>query len=146
MQQLDSIALLKNRLIQSAQELEAEKSRLNLPPVTTEQIELVQAAKIPSSLKRLILFLFDNQGSRTDTIAADCALGNVSDVHTPPNRITTLRSLGLRIDCITLKACNRFGEFTVIGHLFIKPLPNNQNWRAPVEPNILGAQVSANDE
>jgi hypothetical protein len=129
MKETNAMDLLKNRLSQASAELAAKTTQLDLPPVTEEQKLLVYQANIPHSLQRLIIYLFDNQGSRTDTIAQTCALGNVSDCHTPLNRIAALQKLGLRIDCHQLKACNRFGEFTTMGHLFIQPLPDNKLWK-----------------
>jgi hypothetical protein len=129
MQDSKAINLLKARLTQARADLATKTKLLDLPPATEEQKLLVYQANIPHSLQRLIIHLFDNQGSRTDTIAQECALGNVSDCHTPKSRIATLHKLGLRIDCHQLKACNRFGEFTTIGHLFIQPLPDNKLWK-----------------
>lgn len=129
MQESKDIELLKARLDQARSDLATKTKQLDLPPVTEKQKLLVYTSEIPYSLQRLILHLFDNQGSRTDVIAQVCALGNVSDCHTPRNRIAALQKLGLRIDCHQLKACNRFGEFTTMGHLFIQPLPDNKLWK-----------------
>jgi hypothetical protein len=129
MQEFKAIHLLKARLDQARSDLATKTSQLNLPPVTEEQKLLVYTSEIPYSLQRLILHLFDNQGSRTDVIAQACALGNVSDCHTPTSRIATLKKLGLKIECHQMKACNRFGELTTMGHIFIIPLPDNKLWR-----------------
>lgn len=124
-----AIELLKTRLTQSKIVLALECQNLNLAPVTAEQRRLVSDATMPHALKRLVLFLMDNQGSRTDVISSAVAIANVSDTHTPSNRIAALNSLGLEIECKVLAACNRYGDFTVIGHLWLKPLPTNKIWR-----------------
>mgnify|MGYP000645731329 CR=1 FL=1 len=129
METLNYETLLQDRLKQSSIQLVEIKSQLDIPPVTQEQIQKVQDAKLPKALKRLVFFLFENQGARSDVISANCAIGNVSDVHTPDKRVAMLEALGLKIECKTLKACNRYGEFTIIGHLFIQPLPDNELWR-----------------
>jgi hypothetical protein len=129
MQDSKAINILKDRLDQARSDLATKTRQLNLPPVTEKQKLLVYTSEIPYSLQRLILHLFDNQGSRTDAIAQACALGNVSDCHTPPNRIAALKKLGLKIECHQMKAVNRFGEFTTIGHLFVQPLPDNNLWK-----------------
>ena len=128
MEENKAIELLKTRLTQSKIVLALECKNLNLAPVTAEQRQLVNDATLPPALKRLVLFLMDNQGSRTDVIASACAIGNTSDTHTPPKRIAVLNSLGLEIECKVLPACNRYGDFTVIGHLWLKPLATNKIW------------------
>jgi hypothetical protein len=129
MQDSKDINLLKARLDQARSDLAAKTTQLDLPPATEKQKLLVYTSEIPYSLQRLILHLFDNQGSRTDVIAQACALGNVSDCHTPKSRIAALKKLGLRIECHQLKATNRFGEFTTMGHLFISPTSDNAIWK-----------------
>jgi hypothetical protein len=128
MQESTALLLLKNRLDQARSELEKHKRNLDLPHPPASLFEQVEASDIAPALKRLTLYVLDNQGARSDRISADCAIGNVSDVHTQPIRIAQLKALGLSIRCVTIKSCNRFGEFTVIGHLFIRPTQDNQHW------------------
>ena len=146
MEENKAIELLKTRLTQSKIVLALECKNLNLAPVTAEQRQLVNDATIPPALKRLVLFLADNQGSRTDVISAAVAIGNVSDTYTPPNRMAALISLGLEIECKVLPACNRYGDFTVIGHLWLKPLATNKLWLKRCAANDDLASISRNEE
>jgi hypothetical protein len=128
MQESTALSLLQNRLDQARSELEKHKRNLDLPHPPASLFEQVEASNIAPALKRLALYVLDNQGARSDRISADCAIANVSDIHTPPARKAMLAALGLSIRCVTIKSCNRFGEFTVIGHLFIRPTKDNQHW------------------
>jgi hypothetical protein len=123
-----AIVLLRERLAKTKRELLAHSINLNIPHATPSQVDLVTRSDIPVSLKRLCLYLFDNPAARSDTISAACSIGNVSDAHTPPNRIAALKSLGLRIECKTMKACNKFGDSVVMGYLFISPTSDNPRW------------------
>jgi hypothetical protein len=124
-----AIELLKERLAKTKRELLAHSIKLDIPHAPPSQVDLVTRSAIPASLKRLCLFLFDNPAARSDTISDACSIGNISDAHTPPTRLAALQKLGLKIECKTMKACNKFGDSVVMGYLFISPLPTNALWK-----------------
>ena len=124
-----AIELVKNRLAETRKALAAHANKLDIPHAPPSQVDLVTRSDIPVSLKRLCLYLFDNPAARSDTISDACSIGNISDAHTPPNRLAALQKLGLKIECKTMKACNKFGDSVVMGYLFISPLPDNKLWK-----------------
>ena len=121
--------ILKARLDLANQKLRTIASGLNLPTPPPAFIKQITEANLPANLERLVLFLIAHNGARTDTISASVAIGNVSDTYTKPKQKEQLRQLGVVIKCQILPACNRFGAATVMGHLFIQPLPHNQHWK-----------------
>jgi hypothetical protein len=130
-----AIELLKERLAKTKRELLAHSLQLDIPLAPTSQVDLVTNSDIPASLKRLCLFLFDNPAARSDTISAACSIGNISDAHTPPTRLASLQKLGLKIECKTMKACNKFGDSVVMGYLFISPTSDNPRWEKRTAAN-----------
>jgi len=121
--------VLKLRLDLANQQLRTIASGLNLPTPPPAFIKQITEANLPANLERLVLFLIAHNGSRSDTISASQAIGNVSDTYTKPKQKEQLRQLGLVINCEILPACNRFGALTSIGHLFIRPLSHNEHWQ-----------------
>jgi len=122
--------ILKARLDLANQQLRTITAGLNLPTPPPAFIKQITEANLPANLARLVLFLISNNGSRTDTISASVAIGNVSDTYTKPKQKEQLRQLGLVINCEILPAANRYGALTTMGHLFIQPLPENNHWQA----------------
>jgi hypothetical protein len=127
--------ILEARLNLAGERLRTITAGLNLSTPPAAFIRQITEANLPPNLERLVLFLIANNGSRSDTISASVAIGNVSDTYTKPKQKEQLKQLGLVINCEILPACNRYGSFTVIGHLFIKPLPNNKLWQARKSAN-----------
>jgi hypothetical protein len=121
--------ILKARLDLANQKLRSITAGLNLPTPPQALQQQVIDAHLPPSLQRLVLFLFANNGTRTDTISAAVSIGNVSDSYTKAKQRQQLKQLGLVINCEVLPACNRVGALTVMGYLFIKPLPDNKLWK-----------------
>ena len=121
--------VLKLRLDLANQQLRTITAGLNLPTPPPAFIKQITEANLPANLARLVLFLISNNGSRSDTISSSQAIGNVSDTYTKPKQKEQLRQLGVVIKCQILPACNRFGAATVMGHLFIQPLPHNEHWQ-----------------
>jgi len=124
-----NLDVLKSRLNITSERLRTITAGLDLPKPPPALHQQVIDSHLPANLERLVLFLFDNPGSRTDAISSAVAIGNVSDTYTKPRTKEQLKQLGLEITCVVLPACNRYGAATVIGHLFIKPLPNNDHWQ-----------------
>jgi hypothetical protein len=124
-----NLDILKSRLQLANQKLRTITSGLNLPTPPAAFIREIKEAHLPANLERLVLFLISNNGSRSDTISESQAIGNVSDCYTKPKQKEQLRQLQLAIKCEVLPACNRFGAATVMGHLFIQPLPGNEHWQ-----------------
>jgi hypothetical protein len=121
--------ILKARLDLANKQLISITAGLNLPAPPPALIREIKEAHLPAQLERLVLFLISNNGSRTDVISKLQAIGNVSDCYTKPKQKQQLRQLGLVIKCEILPACNRFGAATVMGHLFIQPLHENEHWQ-----------------
>jgi len=124
MQQFSHAHLLEQfnqRLTESQLKLDLLKQQYHL----TEQEKKAVSVRVacsentPPSLKRLVVYLLDNPGARSDAISRDCAIGNVSDCWTTPSRQLALKRLGVAIRCEVLPSCNRFGAPTKIGHLFL---------------------------
>ena len=129
MQELDNLEALKERLHQSKLKLIEIKHQLDLPPAPAEFKHTVKKSCLPPALERLVLFLLDNQGARTDVISRKVAIGNVSDCYRKKGRLEDLRRIGVEITCKTLPSLNRFGAPTIIGHLFISPTAKNKQWQ-----------------
>jgi len=121
--------ILKARLDLAGERLRTIAEGLDLPAPPPALIREIKEAHLPANLERLVLFLISNNGSRTDAISESQAIGNVSDCYTKPRTREQLRQLALTIKCEILPACNRFGAATVMGHLFIQPLPHNEHWQ-----------------
>jgi hypothetical protein len=121
--------ILKARLDLANKQLRSITAGLDLSTPPPALIREIKEAHLPANLERLVLFLISNNGSRTDVISESQAIGNVSDCYTKPKQKQQLRQLGLGIECKILPACNRFGAATVMGHLFIQPLPGNKHWQ-----------------
>jgi len=88
-----------------------------LSPITQLQKTTLNYAGLPPSCNRGIEYLFNEQGSRTDHIAASCAIGNVSDAFIGLEGANTQRLslIGLKVDCQRVSAKNRFNRRTCIG-------------------------------
>jgi hypothetical protein len=127
--------ILEARLNLAGERLRTITAGLNLatPPQALQQ--QVIDAHLPPSLQRLVLFLFANNGTRTDTINAAVSIGNVSDSYTKAKQRQQLKQLELVINCEVLPAVNRFGALTSIGHIFIRPLPDNKLWQPMMAAN-----------
>lgn len=110
------------------QQLQITQS-LDLPPAPQALREQIESANLAPNLERLILFLFDHQGSRTDYISSSVAIGNVSDTWSRSASKHALESLGLQITCKLLPSVNRYGMATTIGHLWICPTKSNKHWQ-----------------
>lgn len=123
MQQFSHAHLMEQfsqRLTESQLKLDLLKQQYHLSADDKARIHaIVEKHALPPSLKRLLIYLIDNPGSRSDAVARDCAIGNVSDAWTPPRRQQILKRMGLNIRCEVLPSCNRFGAPTTIGHLFL---------------------------
>jgi hypothetical protein len=126
---------LKARLTLTNERLRTIATGLNLnaPPQALQQ--QVIDAHLPPNLHRLVLFLFANNGSRTDAISSALAIGNVSDTYTKPRTREQLKQLSLIITCEVMPAVNRYGSFTSMGHLFIKPSSDNKLWHPKKSAN-----------
>ena len=124
-EQAQFVENLKQRLTDSQLRLDLLKQHYHLPDNVKRNIAISAATSNASAaLARLIAYLLDNPGARTDHISRDCAIGNVSDTHKKAPALLKLGRLGLAIHCKTLPACNRFGVPTTIGHLFVTTTDN----------------------
>jgi hypothetical protein len=126
---------LKARLALTNERLQAITTGLDLPTAPQALQQQVIDSNLPANLQRLVLFLFANNGSRSDKISAAIAISNISDTHTKPKQQAQLSNLGLTIYCEVLPAVNRFGALTSIGHIFIRPLPDNKLWQPMMAAN-----------
>jgi hypothetical protein len=126
---------LKARLTLTNERLRTIATGLNLPAPPQALNKQVIEANLPPNLERLVLYLFAHNGSRSDELSAAVAIGNISDTYTKPKQKEQLSKLGLIIDCEVLPGCNRFGAFTSIGHLFIRPSSDNKLWHPKKSAN-----------
>ncbi|MBB1489655.1 hypothetical protein [Oceanospirillum sediminis] len=116
---------LTQRLTDSRSKLNLLKQHYHLPEHVKRNIAIsVVASDASDALARLLAYLLDNPGARTDHISRDCAIGNVSDTHRKKRALLVLDRLGLAVKCRELPACNRFGGLGTIGHLFIITVDN----------------------
>ena len=127
--------LLETRLADSKKQQTKITQALDLPPAPQALREQVKAASLAPNFERLVLFLFDHQGARSDFISSSIAIGNVSDTWTKPAHKKALEDLGLKINCKALPSVNRFGMATTIGHLWIRPATDNQYWQKRTAAN-----------
>jgi hypothetical protein len=127
--------ILEARLNLAGEKLRTITAGLNLSTPPAAFIREIKEAHLPANLERLVLFLIANNGSRTDTISASEAIGNVSDCYTKTKQKQQLRQLSLVINCEILPAVNRYGSLTTMGHLFIRPSSDNKLWHPKKSAN-----------
>jgi hypothetical protein len=97
--------------------LKVRRKNEALPPLTPIQDAALVDSQITFACYRGIKFLWANQGSRTDVISPQCAIGNLSDTFIGFEKRNTclLDKIGLRVVCERQKDMNRYGMKTVIG-------------------------------
>lgn len=124
---LDDLARIDN-------ELKEQRKANKLPSLTRDQDEVLQQCGVSFGCYRALKFLFSNQGARTDTISAQCAVGNVSDafIGLRKRHTSLLDNIGLSVSCKNVKAMNRFGRKTTIGTWWLK-IENQAKWEAAQE-------------
>ena len=101
---------------------------------------------MPDGCTRGVEFLFANQGARTDTISASCAIGNVSDCFIGLRGANTdkLEAIGLSIECMKISAKNRFNRKTCIGTWWLK-IADSELWEKAQAAALTQLQECAND-
>lgn len=124
-----------------------KKAESSLAPITPAQRAALYHSGLSDSCCRAVLFLFDNQGARTDTISANCAIGNVSDCFIGPKGSNTqkLNNLGLEVECDKVIAMNRFNRKTHIGTWWLKVI-DEQKWHKAQAVASDYLKESANDD
>ena len=137
----------QSKLNQQAEVTNQKKAELRLPSVTPIQRAALYHSGLSDSCCRAVLFLFDNQGARTDTISANCAVGNVSDcfIGLKGSNTQKLNNLGLEVECDKVIAMNRFNRKTHIGTWWLKVIDEHKWHKAQaVASDYL--KESANDD
>ena len=124
---LDDLARIDN-------ELKEQRKANKLPPLTSIQDKVLQQCGVSFGCYRALKFLFSNQGARTDTISAQCAVGNVSDtfIGLRKRHTSLLNSIGLSVSCKNVKAMNRFGRKTTIGTWWLE-IADQAKWETAQE-------------
>jgi len=90
----------------------------SLPPLTHGVRTLINLC-CPPSTYRIVCFLWENNGARTDQIAASVSINNVSDSASRPAAKDSLDALGLAIRCEVYPNINRFDQAGTIGRWWL---------------------------
>ena len=124
-----------------------KKVELHSPSITPTQRAALYHSGLSDSCCRGVLFLFENQGARTDVISANCAVGNVSDcfIGLKGSNTQKLGNLGLEVKCDKVIAKNRFNRKTHIGTWWLKVVDEHK-WCKAQEVAADYLKVSANDD
>jgi hypothetical protein len=106
-----------------------KSAKLQLPPLSENQ-DAVLANNLSFNCYRIAKVVFKTQGKRTDYLNKHCSIGNVSGavIGFKGGNERALENIGLKIYCDRVKAKNKFGTKTQIGHWFVE-VQDAQKWR-----------------
>jgi len=121
---------------------ERKASMRALPSLTRELGTRINVA-CPPSTYRLITYLWENNGARTDEISAKVAIGNVSDAASRPASIHAQEALGLAIMCEVYPSLNRYGQAGTIGRWWLSVTDMNKLYPEPANDSEYAIQDEA---
>lgn len=127
-------------------EIQERRAAKRLPPITPIQKTVLFHTSISDGCCRAVEYLFANQGARTDTISAACAIGNVSDCLIGLRKSNTLKlaDIGLAVSCERISAMNRFNKKTLIGTWWLEIIDEHKWEQAQLRASAILAEC-AND-
>jgi hypothetical protein len=133
-------ATYNQKLAKVAAENKIKSAELQLPPLTEHQ-DAVLANNLSFNCYRIAKVAFKTQGKRTDYLNKHCSIGNVSGavIGFKGGNERALKNIGLKIYCDRVKAKNKFGAKTQIGHWFVE-VQDQQKWQ---EAELKAQQAAA---
>jgi len=131
------------RVKAAEQKFKERKSAMpELPPLTREISTRINVM-CPPSTYRLITYLWENNGARSDEISARVAIGNVSDAASRPAARDAQQELGLAIMCEVCPSINRYGQSGSIGRWWLSVTDMNKLYPEPANDSEYAIQDEA---